>query len=608
MEIIVPKFNTEKKISLIKQEEYAKYAKIANWGRRNPVAFNEQVLGIALMDFQKYILLNSWGTPYVCWLQCRGASKTTLGAIMIMDNMMLVPNYQVFISTNSAKQSIILFKKIEDIAKNRIPSFQTLTDIFLDEVQKNRGNDFNHAPDGHTFSLFNNSRTTTLSSNYNLNRGERGSVFFDETAWQGREQVDATEKFANQDSSWGMGVGENLYKRPKQMPLQLIYSSSAGDVNFPFYERYSLFAKKMFMGDRNYFCCDLNAYDILYNTTLNGDPIKSHITEESVKKSIEEDPELADRELFNKFTTDAGKNAVVSMDTLMKCSYPYRPTFYNDTSQRKFILCYDPARAFDNSILSIFEVIEDEKKGFILRLVNMISFVDTKSKKKTPMSSPKQLQETRKTLLRYNGENALQWENVNLYIDAGSGGGGISAIADPLTYSYTDETGFTYKALIDSNHKQFKTRLLECSDASNNVHCIEPKAYKSKMYSILEDYLKQGLIEFPDYDGKEIMVLQNEKGEYSEHLLTIDERLSLEQCELAKRELLYMQRHDDGKKVTYSLKKEKSNTMNDDRADTVAMAAYALSKIRKKDVDEKNQENDVYKKNRPFFYSSISFD
>lgn len=608
MEIIVPKFNTEKKISLIKQEEYAKYAKIANWGRRNPVAFTEQVLGIALMDFQKYILLGSWGTPYVCWLQCRGASKTTLGAIMIMDNMMLVPNYQIFISTNSAKQSIILFKKIEDIAKNRIPSFQTLTDVFLDEVRKNRGNDFNHAPDGHTFSLFNNSRVTTLSSNYNLNRGERGSVFFDETAWQGREQVDAIEKFANQDSSFGLGVGENLYKRPKQMPLQLIYSSSAGDVNFPFYERYSLFAKKMFMGDKNYFCCDLNAYDILYNTTLNGNPIKSHITEESVRKAIEEDPELADRELFNKFTTDAGKNAVVSMDTLMKCSYPYRPTFYNDTSQRKFILCYDPARAFDNSILSIFEVIEDEKKGFILRLVNMISFVDTKSEKKTPMSSPMQLQETRKILVRYNGENASQWENIDLYIDAGAGGGGISAIADPLTYTFTDETGFTYRALIDSTHKQFATRLLECPDASNNVHCIEPKSHKSKMYSILEDYLKQGLIEFPDYDGKEIMILQNEKGEYKDHLLTIDERLSLEQCELAKKELLYMQRHDDGQKVTYSLKKEKSNTMHDDRAYTIAMAAYALSRIRKKDIDEKNQENDIYQKNRPFFCSSISYD
>lgn len=608
MEIIVPKFNTEKKISLVKQEEYAKYSKVANWGRRNPIAFNEQVLGIALMDFQKYILLGSWGTPYVCWLKCRGASKTTLGAIMIMDNMMLVPNYQVFISTNSAKQSIILFKKIEDIAKNRIPSFQTLTDIFLDEVKKNRGNDFNHAPDGHTFSLFNNSRTTTLSSNFNLNRGERGSVFFDETAWQGREQVDATEKFANQDSSFGVGVGENLYKRPKQMPLQLIYSSSAGDVNFPFYERYSLFSKKMFMGDKNYFCCDLNVYDILYNTTLNGDSIKSHITEESVRKAIEEDPELAERELFNKFTTDAGKNAVVSMDTLMKCSYPYKPTFYNDTSQRKFILCYDPARAFDNSILSIFEIIEDSEKGFILRLVNMISLVDIKSEKKTPMGSPKQLQETRKTLLRYNGENALQWENVDLYIDAGAGGGGISAIADPLTYSFTDETGITYKALIDSSHKQFATRLLECSDASNNVHCIEPKAYKSKMFSTLEDYLKQGLIEFPDYDGKEIMILQNEKGEYKDHILTIDERLSLEQCELAKKELLYMQRHDDGQKVTYSLKKEKSNTMHDDRAYTIAMAAYALSKIRKKDVSEKNQENDAYQKNRPFFSSSVSFD
>ena len=41
----------------------------------------------------------------------------------------------------------------------------------------------------------------------------------------------------------------------------------------------------------------------IYNTsvfnTVNGVKIKSHLTEEQVQKSIDEDPDLADRELFN---------------------------------------------------------------------------------------------------------------------------------------------------------------------------------------------------------------------------------------------------------------------------------------------------------------------
>lgn len=35
-------------------------------------------------------------------------------------------------------------------------------------------------------------------------------------------------------------------------------------------------------------------------------------------------------------------------------------------------------------------------------------------------------------MIKYNGERAAEWENIDFYIDAGSGGGGISAVADQL--------------------------------------------------------------------------------------------------------------------------------------------------------------------------------
>lgn len=138
----------------------------------------------------------------------------------------------------------------------------------------------------------------------------------------------------------------------------------------------------MFLGDRNYFVCDINADTVVNFSTVDGEKIKSHLTQAQIDKAVDEDPELADRELFNKFRKDGGQNAVVKMDVLIRNSDVRPPLLFNDTGKKKFIFCYDPARNFDGSVLSIFQVMDNKEFGYWLQLENVVSMVDINSKTK----------------------------------------------------------------------------------------------------------------------------------------------------------------------------------------------------------------------------------
>lgn len=583
MEIYIP--TPSKQLSQKKLESYYTYSRIINEGRRNPIWFAEEFLGIKLMDYQKWCFMESWTRPYVLWLMCRGAGKTMEAAVYLGTRMILIPDYHVYISTLTAAQSIEVFKKIEDIAKQRIPSLKTCTDILMMEVEANsqgKGDGFVHDPAGHTFRMYNNSKLVTLSSNVDALRGKRGSVFYDECAWQSAVQLNTTENFTNVDSEFGLGVGKIKWIDPIAMPLQLIYASSAGDASYPFYDKYRTFSKKMFIGDPNYFVCDLNANTIINYSSVDGEKIKSHLKQSNVDKQMQEDPDAARRELFNQFTTGGGEDAVVKMETLIRNSYVRPPVYLNDTSERKFILCYDPARAYDGSILGIFELIDDKDKGLTLSLVNMVSMVDTESKNKTPMPMTDQVEKIKQLMIDYNGDRAVDWENIELYIDAGAGGGGLSGVADALLADWKDSYGKKHRGVIDPIHKQYESSRKKYKNAVPIVHLIEPNQYKRIIYDAFEKMSKVDLISFPEYDGREFLLLQDGDKEPYEYRLSKEEVLSLKQCSLAKKELLYMCRNETSNgNITYELARDKRNTMHDDRAYVCALAAYALATKRR---------------------------
>ena len=590
MEIYIP--TSSKELSQRKLEEYDKFSKIINAGRQNPVWFAEFMYGIKLYDYQKYYFMESWYKKYCLWLCSRRTGKTAGASVFLQTKMVLIPNYKVYISTNSAKQSIEIFKMIEDIALQRVPQFKTCTDIFKMEVERSGNSEtgFLHDPAGHKFRLFNNSYLETLSTNSEALRGKGGSVFFDETAWQSAEQMAAVEHFADTDSSAGLGVDKFQYNDPKQLPLQLIYASSAGDVEYPFYNKYVTFAKKMLCGNPNYFVCDLNVHTILNYSTVDGVKVKSHVTQEAVDKAISDDPDAAERELFNQFRKGGGQNAVVSMDTLIRNSTVRKPLLYNDTGKKKFIFAYDPARNFDGSILSIFQVIDDKQIGYKLQLENVVAMVDKETKNKTPLPMTEQLQIIKQLMIKYNGERSAEWENIEFYIDSGSGGGGISAVADQLMDDWKDALGQKHRGIIDPEHKQYETARKKYTNAMPIVHLIDPQGYKKVIYDAVEKMTKLNLINFTDYDNKEYLLIDNGKGEFKTCNITDDEKMALAQINLAKNELSYMCRYDNQNGgVSYELARDKKGNANnhDDRAYTMAMGAYALALLRRTDLISK---------------------
>ena len=607
MEIYTPLSNKE--LSQKKIEEYTKMAKIIQWGRQNPLKFCETFFGLQLIDYQAYCFMKTWTAQFALWAECRGAGKDTLAACYYMTRLLLIPDYRLYISSNTYAQSVESFNKLRDIALKRIPSFKSATDVFSREVDKSGGTSetgFLQAPTCR-FRLYNNSQMEALSSNLEAIRGKRGAVWFNETAWKTAEELAVVENFINVDTSFSTSTEKVRHYDPQQMPLQILYTSSVGDVTYPFFDKYKTFFKKMVVGNNNYFCFDIDAYDILNHSSIKGEPIKAHLTEDQIMKAIEEDPDQADVELFNKFRQGGGPNGVVTMDELIRNSVIRKPLLYNDTGKRKFIFCYDPARNFDGSVLSIFEIINDKDVGFKLRLVNVVSMVDQNSKNKTPLPMPQQLEIIKDLMIKYNGERAAEWENIDFYIDAGSGGGGISAVADQLMDDWYDKYGKKHRGIIDPVHKQYETARKTYTNAMPIVHLVDPQGYKKVMYDALSKMIKLNLIEFTTYDGKDYIMVENKNGEFESVDLTQEEMIALSQMEFAKLQLSYMCRYDTPNGgVTYELSKDKKN-MHDDHAYTLAEGAFALALLRRDDLlAPKNSAGFDYS-SAPICASSISF-
>ena len=505
--------------------------------------------------------------------------NTTTASVFLQTKMLLIPDYKVYISANSAAQSIEIFKMIEDIALQRVPSFASATDIFAYELEKNANNKtgFVHDMTGHRFRLPNNSQLVTLSTNVKAERGKGGSILFDETAWQTQEQMAALEHFADMDSSFKTEVGARKYFYPKAMPLQLFYASSAGDAEFPFYDKYRTFSKNMFMGDSNYFVFDLNVNTILNHSTIDGKPIKAHISQEAVDKAIEDDPEAADRELFNKFRKGGGRNTVVKPEVIFRNSETRVPIFRNEDGKRKYILCYDPARNYDGSILGIFELIEDKKIGFYLKLVNVIPMIDHQSKNKTPLNMKEQLKVLRKAMIDYNGD-AEDWGNIELYIDAGAGGQAQGGIADQLFDDWEDEAGNVYKGVIDGTHPQYETARKSHPNAIKIVHLVNPQSHKKIIYDALEKLAPQDVIKFMLWDKKEYIMLPDGNNDFYRYTLSYEEMVALGNCEIMKTQAMYMCRYITAQgNVVYELDRNCKTIKHDDHAYVLALAAYALA-------------------------------
>ena len=420
---------------------------------------------------------------------------------------------------------------------------------------------------------------------------------------------------------------------PSNIPNQKFYISSASTTEYEYYRLYREFSKRMIMGDPDYFVAQIDC-EVAFAPTVHGQVIAPLLSRSTVETEMATNPEKARREYYCQFTTDAGVDAIVRRGVIARNEEVRKPLLYNDTGDKKFVICYDPARSRDNSIILVGEIYEAEidrnRKETKARIVNCICLADVAKKRRTPMQTPDQIKYLKEVILDYNQGGDDTYSNIlGVYIDAGSGGGGVN-IADYLMEDWTDKAGDTHRGLIDKVYSA--DYVSKFPNAVDKLHLMSPSQYKSEMYEAMIEMLNQNKISFTAaYDNKGYLTLfsldqkavdkvraeldkklisgEITETKYNEELekrvgdLTVSshvaklnwqEEIALSGIDALKEELVNMVRiKRDSGKDSFEICAEKRNKLHDDRAYTCCMLGYALSEERRKHITKKKRKSAV---------------
>lgn len=587
--------------------------------RRNPCIASEDLLGIKLIDAQRYILQSSWNTPHCVWCCSRNFGKSFIGAIFMILKSILYENQAIYIVSSVGNQSKETFGKIEEIVLNigkTAASIESLKDIVRKETKKSPNNKtgFSHAPESYHVEFYNGSEIFTLNGKPDNNRSRRATlVFFDEAAFSSDELISACEAFATQNTDFTTSINKDYNPETvtRKVPTQLIYASSQDEMDKMFYKHYKNFAKKMLAGDRNYFVCDMIC-DTAIKTFMDGELYVPLLTQSKVDAALKADKEKGLREYYNQPTRDGGVTQIIKWHVIRRNESFYLPQLYWKPNN-KIVLAFDPARTIDNSILGAMNMYQDEELGWCGNIVNCVNFIDIASKKKYKLDSNRQLDEIRQILLNYNGDHP-DYEYLDcLMIDQGAGGGGTSTYADGLLNDWDDKTGRTHRGLIDTNHDIYAGYSDIYPNAIDKLRLISPRKYRTQMVEEFIELMNLGVIKLPyDFKGNDfIKIIKKEDNnineeEFETYDLSDDEMLSLTQIDLMKKEITSIHRfkNPEGTSVSYALSKEKENKMHDDRFYVAIMLAHRLHEIRRGQIINKTN-NEVDLSSLPSCVSSV---
>lgn len=629
-------------LSSRKLEGFMKIANLQKYYQCNPVRFINDFFNIELLDAQAWVIQRAWNCPNVLLVCTRGFGKSTLIDIMIMAKDMLFNNYWTYIASGSGSQAEQTFTTLERLANDNIDTMLGSTGyIFKAEIEiKNAAGDgFSHSSNGFSYSLYNGSFTQTLNSNVDKKRGMRGSVVFDECGFLDEEMMSVYAAFAIVNKSFKSGKdrdGKSIDRNrlrciPSNIPNQLFYISSASSTDTKFYKLYRDFSKRQLMGDPDYFVAHIDC-EVAFKPTIRGETMEPLLTPGTVAAEMRSNPEKARREYYCEFTSDAGANAIIRRGVIARNEVIRKPVLYNDTGKRKIVIAYDPARSRDNSVILVCEIYSEKNQDgdleYKMRLLNCINLIDiSNKKKKKPMQTPAQIEYLKQVILDYNQGGDENYSNIlGVYIDAGSGGGGVN-IADYLMPDWKDKSGKTHRGLIDKEYSEEYVK--KFPNAVNKLHLMEPTKYKSEMYEAMIEMMNQDKIEFTaTYDNKgyltifdidkdkyektkkdliakykkqkmtdeeidynvqkELDKLQNVKSHIEK--LNWQEEASLASIDALKEELVNMIRipRQSGKD-SFELCPEKANRLHDDRAYVTCMCSYALQAERRKNITAKRK-------------------
>lgn len=588
--------------------------------RRNPCIACEDLLGIKLIDSQKYILQASWNKPHVLWCCSRNFGKSFLGAIFMVLKAILYENQAIYIVSSVGDQSKETFSKIEEIVLRigkTAASIDSLKDIVEKETKKSSNNKtgFGHAQSGFHVEFYNGSEIFTLNGNPDNNRSRRATlVFFDEAAFSSDELIAVCEAFATQNTEFKTSVekGFNPETLKRKCPTQLVYASSQDDMTKIFYQHYKNFTKKMLAGDRDYIVVDMIC-DTAIKTFMEGKPYTPLLTQDKVDAAMKANREKALREYYNQPTRDGGVNQIIKWGTIRRNENFYLPqlTYKPDT---KICLALDPARTLDNSILGAMNIYNDPNFGYMGDIVNCVNLFDKASKKGYKLDSNRQLKEIRKYLNLYNGQHN-DYQNIDmLLIDQGAGGGGVSTYADGLLNDWVDDNGRKHRGLIDRTHEIYVGYENLYPNSVDKLRLISPRKYRTQMVDELIELMDLGVIKFP-YEFKQEFISIAKKQEDSDeqfiekYELTDNEMVALSNIDLMKTETTSIYKYENAEKTTktYALAKDKESTMHDDRFYVLIMLAHRLYELRRgQTISDKPRPKPNYD-SAPLFASSIDF-
>lgn len=563
--------------------------------RRNPCIACEDLLGIKLLDSQKYILQSTWNASHSVWCCSRNFGKSFIGAIIIILKALLYENQAIYIVSSVGDQSKETFSKIEEIILRigkTSASIKSLKDIAEKETVKSPTNKtgFNHNPAGYHVEFYNGSEIFTLNGNPDSNRSRRATfIFFDEAAFCSDELITVCEAFATQNTDFITATDSdyNPEIEPRRVPTQLLYASSQDDMTKMFYKHYKNFALKMLAGDRNYFVCDM-VCDTAIETYMQGKPYTPLLTREKVDAALKANREKALREYYNKPTMDGGVSQIIKWGTIRRNERDILPILSWNANQ-KIALALDPSRTQDNSILTAMRIYKDQELGYCGDIINCVNMVDVASRKKYKLDSNRQIEEIRNYLMKYNGQNP-DYEYIDcLLIDQGAGGGGTSTYADQLLNNWKDRYGKEHRGLIDASHEIYEGYTKRYPDAIDKLRLISPKKYRTQMVEEFIELMGLGVIHLPrEWNGSDFIRFASGVDSSGEEILKTyelsdEEKMALTNIDLAKIEITSIHKTQNPEKTTvsYALAKDKENKMHDDRFYTIIMLAHRLYELRR---------------------------
>lgn len=620
-------------LSTRKIEALLAIAEMQKYFQCNPLKWIDLMYNVEMLDSQALAIQRTWICQNSLILATRGWGKSTVIDLEGMSKDSLFCNNWTYIASGTGSQAQNTFMTLEKLANDNIDTFAGSTGkLFKNEIviKAASGDGFSHNPDGFNYTLYNGSYRQTLNSNVDSRRGYRGSVIFDESGFLSDEMMNVYGAFAivNKDLKTGKDSSGRSIDPIRQrtfatdIPNQKIYISSASSTDTKFYRLYREFAKKQIIGDPDYCVLHIDC-ELAFSPTLRGEVITPLLSRKTVENEMRTNPEKARREYYCQFTTEAGANAIIRRGTIVRNEEVRKPLLYNDTGDKKFVIAYDPARTRDNSVISVGEIYDYvNSNGSIdkrMRLVNVINLIDVGKKIKSPMRTPEQIAYLKKIILAYNGGADAYGNIIGIYIDAGSGGGGVN-IADYLMPDWTDESGTTHRGLIDKEYSADYAK--QFPNAVDKVHLISPTGYKSIIYESMIELINQDKISFTaSYDNKDHLTifdidekkLNKEKQRIKDSLkkenldedelerrikeelnktetvktkmikLSWEDKIALTNIDSLKEELVNMVRKKrDSRKDSFELTPEKANKLHDDRAYTMAMLSYALAEERRK--------------------------